>query len=367
MLVTDRSDFYNQIYLHRLQNNIAHAHNELGGPANPIEDYLVALNAGVSKGIPVGPAASIIMAEAVLSDVDLLIQGTGLSHSRYVDDIRVFAESRPVLESLLQRLTVYLYDNHRLTLSSSKTEISGSDAFVRRYLESPEHIGLQAAHTRLREVTAREDAYEAYVDDNEPAAATAADPSVINTLMQRLCERDVLDLGLARHILRKSRRYRLRTIVPGLFQHFSFFAPVINDVVLYLHKVSSTSFLERHVDSIAALYDEAPAMRLPFVRLWFDDYTATYATYLTHDRVREHVFTGPSLAAQATAAITLRDLSWFRRHRGDVDSLGPWDRRQVIRSSIILARDERVRWLRRLQRNYDTLVDRTVISWLLAQ
>src|SRR5262249_55675289 len=101
VLVTDISDFYNQIYLHRLQNVIATADPSLAEFGSAVEDYLLALNARVSKGILVGPAASIVMAEAVLNDVDQLIRNAGCTHTRYVDDIRVFANSRSELEQLL--------------------------------------------------------------------------------------------------------------------------------------------------------------------------------------------------------------------------------------------------------------------------
>lgn len=45
VLVTDIADFYNQIYLHRLQNVIATAVPNLPDFATAVEDYLLALNA----------------------------------------------------------------------------------------------------------------------------------------------------------------------------------------------------------------------------------------------------------------------------------------------------------------------------------
>ncbi len=54
VLVTDISDFYNQIYLHRLQNNIATAAPDLGEWSTAIEDYLITLNGGHPRAYQLG-------------------------------------------------------------------------------------------------------------------------------------------------------------------------------------------------------------------------------------------------------------------------------------------------------------------------
>ena len=91
--------------------------------ADDLEDFLTRLNGGVSRGVPVGPVASVIMAEAVLMDVDAFLIERGVSHTRYVDDFRIFSNSREDLRKLLSELILYLHSNHRLVLSSDKTEI----------------------------------------------------------------------------------------------------------------------------------------------------------------------------------------------------------------------------------------------------
>jgi hypothetical protein len=73
VLICDFVDFYNQIYAHRLRNVIA----EAGGTAfeeyaKVVEYFIHGLNDQTSRGIPVGPAASIVLAEVVLSDIERL-------------------------------------------------------------------------------------------------------------------------------------------------------------------------------------------------------------------------------------------------------------------------------------------------------
>ena len=73
------------------------------------------MNQKASQGLPVGPAASIILAEAVLTDVDRFIVQKGLSHTRYVDDFRVYGDSRNALLDLLREVALYLHTIHRLS------------------------------------------------------------------------------------------------------------------------------------------------------------------------------------------------------------------------------------------------------------
>jgi hypothetical protein len=79
------------------------------------------------------------------------------------------------------------------------------------------------------------------------------------------------------------------------------------------------------------------------------------------------VMHSPSLAARAQGARTRRDIAWVRSQKADLGNLGAADRRQIMRASLLLARAERVPWLRSLLRNECAIVDRIVIEWLIGQ
>ena len=81
---------------------------EVEGASREIEAFLLGLNRKVSRGIPVGPSASIIMAEAVLDDVDEWILHWSKKYARYVDDIRLFDDDPEELERQQRELTAYL-------------------------------------------------------------------------------------------------------------------------------------------------------------------------------------------------------------------------------------------------------------------
>jgi hypothetical protein len=69
IIYADIADFYNQIYIHRIQNLISEAtEGRMDNHSFCIEKFLLALNRGSSKGIPVGPSASIVLAEIIMTD-----------------------------------------------------------------------------------------------------------------------------------------------------------------------------------------------------------------------------------------------------------------------------------------------------------
>lgn len=372
VLVTDISDFYNQISVHRVRNALETAGGEAAVLGADAETFLLRLNSKTSKGIPVGPASSILLAEAILADIDAFLANAGATHTRYVDDFRLFADSREWLDALLQQLTVYLYSTHRLSLAPGKTFLVRSNEFVTAHLDAPIQLRRRQLHGVIDTIAAHYAHLES-PDADQQLSGSLEDESPrvrrnrLVDLMEGLCEMEKLDLGIARHVLRTCRRYRLRAIVPLLLEHFDSFAPVLNDVVVYLDRVSSRGFLEYNGDRIHELCADSATAALPFGRMWLAELVARSTPLLKQRRFRQWVYQSGEFTAAATASIALRDVAWVRAQRGRIDELGPWDRRDLIRASTILPRDERGPWLRALRENPLPLLERCMVSWAAGQ
>ncbi len=63
-----------------------------------IETWLRAFGDAGVDGLPVGPPASALLADAVLAAGDDAIRATGAAHVRWVDDVAIFAPDRPVAD-----------------------------------------------------------------------------------------------------------------------------------------------------------------------------------------------------------------------------------------------------------------------------
>jgi hypothetical protein len=89
---------------------------------------------GMSYGIPVGPAASRLLGEAVLIDVDNTLLSYGVDFIRYVDDFVIFANSAREAEYGLRILGETLFLNHGLTLQAAKTNVLAASDYLDGHL-----------------------------------------------------------------------------------------------------------------------------------------------------------------------------------------------------------------------------------------
>ncbi|HRX70626.1 MAG TPA: RNA-directed DNA polymerase [Candidatus Competibacteraceae bacterium] len=364
VLVTDITDFYNQIYVHRLQNAIEYASPELFELSNNTERFLLDLNGSVSQGVPVGPAASIIMAEAVLIDVDNYIRDAKYPHSRYVDDFRIFGNSEVDLRLFLEIITKYLYENHRLTIASGKTEIIPVAEFCEKYLNSPEEVEKAEIHGALSEINSPVDAYSGSFEEESAADEGKVRPTVLTELMERVLSSDKLDLGLARHILRKCRMYKIRAISNQVLDNFEFLSPVISDVILYLSKVANATFVERNKDKLVSLFQNVMASEVPFIKEWIEYYIANDPKLLEIQEIRELVMSTASIRNQASMARNRNMTHWVRGQKANMSHLSPWDRRSLIYSGLALSKAELNGWLNSVEKSSANFTEQMTIKWV---
>jgi len=365
VLVTDITDYYNQIYIHRLQNIIEIADASMHAYSRDIEKLLLHLNGSVSQGVPVGPAASIIMGEAVLIDVDNYIKKSGFEHTRYVDDFRIFGTSTEELRQFLATLTEYMYHNHRLTLAGEKTAILRTERFLAEYLDSPQETEKVKIHDTLAGIQSFQAAYgtiDSEVDEKDIR------PSVLAQLMKTIVSSDVLNLGLARHVLRKSRKYRIRSILPDLLDNFTYFLPVISDVILYMMEVTNQKFVQQNVERILDIISTNAITAYPYYREWMEYYIVNNKALLKQEDVIKYIYKHASIRGQAIATVKLEEahkaVDWVRSHKVMLPNLSSWDRRAVILSSRILSKKEMDSWLASVEKSTDNFMELMTIKWV---
>jgi hypothetical protein len=342
VLTCDIVDFYNQIYLHRVNNILSEAGLKTG---KVLENFLKGLNTNVSRGIPVGPAPSILIAEAIMADIDKKILSHTSSFTRYVDDIYIFFDNEYDAHSFLHELTKYLYSNHRLVLSSDKTRIVSVEVFKNKFLQEEERIEKNAIKVKL----------ESLKNENYPSPEEIPDfeelenPEKLNIrseiysdLFNESLSFETIDLGLLRHILRQSGKYNIRHLIPKIFDNINKLFPVIREVVLYFERVLNKNIIQNYEKQFNDLLKN-PYLDLPFINMWI--YTlfqnenfnniSLDIDYKKIHRIRE----------RALIAKREKNLIWLKEIKDGLDTLGVWDRRAVIYSSIILSEDEIKHWL----------------------
>jgi hypothetical protein len=369
VLSTDISDFYNQIYLHRIRNGL----EEIGAGADlakEIEAFLMRLNTKSSQGLPVGPAASIILAEAALIDVDHFIAHRGLSHVRYVDDFRIFADSEADLKAILEDLVVYMHQQHRLGLVSEKTKIQDSSTFL--------HVELQNAYQLekldlMRGIEAgnqygeyRED--DDYVDDedseedgdhHEAEGISLGDR--LSIALERARKSGAIDLGVMRAIIRRAKHARDYSIAPLLCDDLEFYLPVINDVALYFDSLPLLDHLVLAPSLSQAC--ELGQLNSQSAKIWMGWYLARHV--FGHTPALRQYVQRCGVSTATSAELARRNPAWSKEAKLKVSSTASWDRRAYILALSGLSPDERNVTLRMLKDNVSlTKLDGWVCKWV---
>ncbi len=371
VLVADIAGFYNHIYVHRIEGAIQTLDPALASVASDLHDFLLNLNDKVSIGIPVGPAASIVVAELILNDVDQFLRAHRLKpeYTRYVDDFRFFSNSRLDLEEVWHDLSGFLYRAHRLTLANGKTRILPSSDFQDTVL-TPPATSRRATFAKTLNISFADfasqygDAEHIESGEDEPASPTEK-REALQALVKELLMDPELNIGLTRQVLRRARSLRMRCVVRPLIQALEKVAPVIRDAGLYLEHVLSERSLSNHADSFERFFKTHPRFvarsHLHYWTAWLlsgkrgADQLAGCEAFLD----------GALPRFRARYARMLNRPQWVRDNRSEWQKLATWDRWSLLHSAKLLPPSERRVWMDSVARSPD-LVDRLVAAKIRA-
>ena len=121
-VITDISNFFDRIGNHSLENHLLNIGCDKKYVTLARDMLLFWAGDRRSFGVPVGSDASRILSEAVLLNVDRKLKDSGIVFARYVDDFRVFSDTRADALKAIEILTTLLSDEG-LSLNSRKTNI----------------------------------------------------------------------------------------------------------------------------------------------------------------------------------------------------------------------------------------------------
>ncbi|MEQ6707374.1 RNA-directed DNA polymerase [Pseudomonas aeruginosa] len=396
VLTTDVSDFYNQIYLHRVGNIVESVSSPRLG--KEIEQFLSRLNNKASQGIPIGPAASIVLAEAIMIDVDQFISNHHVPHARYVDDIRVFSDSKDELVQVLENLVIYLHEHHRLGLASEKTRIIETSTFLREELQNQyqfekleilsdievgnqygvyqgdeedyetvedTELGDVQEETEETEEWGESDSSEEELGDEDDTESEpdfrSLDEKLLDALL-RAKDFGYVDLAVLRAIIRRAKIAKTPVLAQVLIEDLEFFAPIVNDVSLYLASLDLED-VSNLVPHLVAAYERGDFCRRS-IKMWMEWLITRNDVTLKDKKLRKFALTGtPQFAANA--AMLLKNMAWAKESKTKILTSATWNRRAYIHSLVLLSKDERSKYISLINKNTSlTQTERWVCSWV---
>ena len=381
VILADITDFYNQIYTHRIRNLIEEAgKGAYDEQALAIENFLFGLNKKTSRGIPVGPIPSTILSELIMASIDNKIKTYTSDFVRYTDDMRIYFKRREDAILALHELTGYLYSYHRLVFSGEKTRIFSTKTFISKFMRNEDKeenaaIMARAEKKALKKVTELLEnappystAYD-YDEEYEKALKEIMDSDkfqILSDAYYELFKKSIdsppFDYPLLRHLLRQAAKYRVRKLVPLVLANFDIILPLIREAVIYLNTVINKKSVSDHRDNLQSILS-AYYMKIPFVNLWI--------SYLLQNpncneiKLPSDYDCIQSIRARALIALSRKDTTWVKGFRDVIDILGPWDKRAVLYSSSILSWDEMKSWCEAVGASGD-IMDKSISAYLIS-
>lgn len=349
VVCADIADYYNQASHHRIQNALSSAGVENGRTKN-IEQFLSRLNSlHHSKGIPVGPAAGILLGEVCLADVDLALARKKHLHVRYVDDFRIFCVDRAAAERALHDLAEYLFTAHRLSLHPSKSRILDVESFIRDELLDPEQVETNAKRDRLSLLMKdlKKGDYEGDEIDDEEIDLKAVDYDSLRDLFQRSIAGGNLSTGLARYALRKGLKLKTRVLMDDVLKSLPVLFPVFRDVVRYLVRVSDPKDPERVGAALIGVLKDPRSSFLPFIQIWTIDAFCKKPELCDGSTALGLAESSSPLVRDRLCALVARSYGiadWVRERKENWLNHGPWAHRAILWAADVLPLDERKHW-----------------------
>lgn len=373
VVIADVADFFPRLYAHRIDNaldaalGIGHMH------AKALKDLLGHWAGTYSYGIPVGSAASRLIAEITIADVDQLLLSEGCKYVRYSDDFRIFAKSEADAYRQLTLVARALFENHGLTLQQNKTRIVTEKDFREIYLKENDQQELETLSEKFYELLESigiEDTYGDIDYDNlHEGAQQAIDQLNLEGLLVEQVSEEEPDLSLLKFILRRLGQLGDVDAVDVIFQNFGKFVPVIRETMQYLLRIEDLADNKKKDlgKRLLEIYGDegATASHLEYSRM-----------YLLHPFAVDGAWNSDDMYVQlyndAVDEFSIRELLlamgrskkdfWFRSKKQYFGQFAPWLRRAYIYGASCMPADEYKHWVRGIDAQLDVL-ERSITAW----
>lgn len=369
VVVADIADFYPRIYSHPLENALSEATTR-SGHVTVLKRMLSSWNYTVSYGVPVGPAASRLLAEVAIADVDAALQSEGLVHTRFVDDYRVFCSTERAAYSALAFLANTLFENHGLTLQQHKTYIQPAADFLDANEASETELERKSLAEKFEDIVNNLglERYEPIdYDELGTEHKELIDALNLKEILEGQIEKDgSLDVLLVRFVLRRLAQLNDDSAVDLVLGNMKRLYPVFKEALEYSTAIR-TLFMDRH--SLGArlldLIDEEVVGHLEYHRAWILSTFANDADWNNADRFAPLYNEHADLFSRRELVLAMGKAgksAWFKSKKRHFGSFEIWERRAFLAAASCLPGDEADHWYRSVAGQLDDL-EKVVVDW----
>ncbi|WP_242928596.1 RNA-directed DNA polymerase [Pontibacter vulgaris] len=372
IVICDISDFYNQIYLHTIENQLG----ECGFPNQVIKslkELIISITQRSSKGIPIGPHCSHLLAEMSLIPFDDNLSLRGIPFKRYVDDIILFCSSEKEARIALNQVAEILDKEQRLTLQRQKTKILASLEFVSLCKSNL----LEEASNPAEEAIV--DIIKSYSGGNAYTRIKLSEVS--NSDLRTLSEHNIVDLlesylegsspnyEKIRWIYRRLSQIGLPHAIDFSIENFDKLIPALNDVCLYINSCAENYTSDWKVvgEQIFEMLEDDIIESNEFYKISLYN-LFVYNKNLNHIASLLGVFNRVSENLKRKilfASMNYNSASWLRGLKEQYNRFDTWTKRAYLIAASMLPKEEREYFYKGLKVNLqkDDVLEEIIIKW----
>jgi hypothetical protein len=354
ILMVDIADYYNQIYHHVIENQLIESAFP-NAATKWILRMLEKVSAKVSRGIPVGPHAAHMLAEASLIPIDNSLAARGFRFCRFVDDIAVFVPDQTSARTALFHLAETLDKQQRLQLQKSKTRIFEPHEFQTYCREMVEDRPINDLETQLLGIIrkyAKGDPYRiVYLNEISEEDLAAFSTEAVEKILDEYLGAEPPDYVRLRWFLRRLSQVGHPAAVGYCIGSIDKMTPATSEICRYMIAVGERgaeldwvrigqnliSLLQNRVIQ-SAEYFQLSLLSLFGRNTQLNHFAALLESYRTASPfVRRKII---------LAAAAAHHGDWLRELKEDVPSMDPWTRRAYLYAARELPSEERKYFLK---------------------
>jgi hypothetical protein len=351
VLVTDISDCYNQIYHHVLERHFAAA--GLPTPVSKVlQRYLQTLTDKGSRGVPVGPHTSHILAECALDSLDRSLKSHGYDHCRYVDDIHIFVDDETSALGALYDLTQIL-DSQQLIVQKEKTRILSAIDFQALADEMLLDRPINQREAEVLEVIARETNNDPYAEVSlatlAPADLTKLRRDVLEDLIAVYLNQHPVDYSRLAWLIRRLTQVGASGALEMIISRMESLGPILGPVARYV-MAAVPNYDGDHAmlgGALVRALDLPIIGRSPYLQMVLLNVMATIPGLNHIDRLTARYPTADPIVRRGIllAAASGKRSAWLRDRKAGFRTMDAWSRRAFIEASAVLPHGESKFWL----------------------
>lgn len=354
-ITVDITDYYNQIYHHTVENQL----NTCGVPTvhrTAILDLLKTPTDAVSRGVPVGPHASHVLAEMCLTPLDDYLCLRGIDYIRYVDDIHIYSDSFAAGQLAVFDIADFLDRTQKLLLNKQKTRRFTAQEYRQHaaimLLDNPIN---EAESKILRIIRQRGGGYARIsIKDLKPEELAACDDDKIEGILEAYLNSGNPDYTRLRWFLRRLSQLAIPGGLEFMVEHLLEILPAIGDAATYINSASSsyTGPWKSAGTTLLAALEEPIVEKSEYLQIVLLSLFGHIAE-LNHveDLVKVYDDLGPASKRKVLLAAARSEASvpWIQTLKAGFGLMDPWQRRAFLFAARQLPKDERKFWFKQVQ------------------